>query len=85
MKPTHTDLARLLASFHALGAGPCDLPPFDPLGPSFTRLARAAGIPDTDRDYLYERWPWGKSQTCRQLRRGALPCQSRLTQTMTSV
>jgi Ser/Thr protein kinase RdoA (MazF antagonist) len=53
--PTHADLARLLASFHALGAGPCDLPSFDPLGPSFTRLARAAGIPDADRDYLYER------------------------------
>jgi Ser/Thr protein kinase RdoA (MazF antagonist) len=54
-EPTHADLARLLASFHALGDGPCDLPSFDPLGPSFKRLAGAAGIPDTDRDYLYER------------------------------
>jgi Ser/Thr protein kinase RdoA (MazF antagonist) len=54
-EPTHADLARLLASFHALGDGPCELPSFDPLGPSFTRLARAAGILDADRDYLYER------------------------------
>jgi hypothetical protein len=48
-KPTHADLARLLSSFHALGTGPCDLPSFDPLGPSFTRLARAVAIPDADR------------------------------------
>jgi len=32
-EPTHTDLARLLASFHSLTDCPCDLPAFDRSAP----------------------------------------------------
>ncbi len=53
--PTHVDLARLLASFHALGDSPCDLPDFDPLWSIASRLDRAHGIPAVDHDFLSAR------------------------------
>ncbi len=53
--PTHVDLARLLASFHALGDSPCDLASFDPLRTSESRLAEADGIAPGDRDFLRAR------------------------------
>jgi thiamine kinase-like enzyme len=48
-------LARLLASFHALGDCPCELPSFDPLQPSAARLDKADDIPAGDRDFLRTR------------------------------
>jgi Ser/Thr protein kinase RdoA (MazF antagonist) len=53
--PTHIDLARLLASFHALGDCPCDLAAFDPLQAVESRLVNAAGIAAADRDFLRAR------------------------------
>ena len=53
--PTHVDLARLLASFHALGDCPCDLPGFDPLRSIESRLAAADNVPRADRDFLSAR------------------------------
>jgi Ser/Thr protein kinase RdoA (MazF antagonist) len=50
--PAHADLARLLTGFHALGRCPCDLPAFDPLGPSVRRLEQAAGVAGADREFL---------------------------------
>jgi hypothetical protein len=54
-EPTHADLARLLAGFHALPDCPCELPAFDPIGPSRARLGKAAAISDADREFLYRR------------------------------
>jgi len=53
--PTHADLARLLASFHALGDCPCELPDFDPLGPVSSRLAKADDVVAADREFLSAR------------------------------
>ena len=53
--PTYTDLARLLKAFHDLGDCPCDLPGFDPLRTSESRLAAAQGVADNDRDFLRAR------------------------------
>lgn len=53
--PTHVDLARLLAAFHAARDCPCDLPSFDPLRNSQSRLADAAGVGPGDRDFLRTR------------------------------
>jgi aminoglycoside phosphotransferase (APT) family kinase protein len=53
--PTQVDLARLLASFHALSGCPCDLPGFDPLRSIESRLAAADNVPRTDRDFLSAR------------------------------
>jgi Ser/Thr protein kinase RdoA (MazF antagonist) len=53
--PTHVDLARLLAAFHAAGDCPCDLDGFDPLRTSQSRLAEAGGVTSGDRDFLRER------------------------------
>lgn len=51
-EPTQADLARLLASFHALPDCPCDLPAFDPFGPSESRLAKASGVEGRDLKFL---------------------------------
>ena len=53
--PTHVDLARLLARFHALGDCPCELPGFDPLATTRSRLAVADGIAERDHDFLRAR------------------------------
>jgi len=53
--PTHVDLARLLAAFHAAGQCPCDLASFDPLRTSQSRLAEAVGVAPSDRDFLRAR------------------------------
>ncbi len=53
--PTHVDLARLLASFHALGESPCDLAAFDPLSTSRARLDVMHGISADDHDFLRRR------------------------------
>jgi hypothetical protein len=50
--PTHVDLARLLAAFHAAGDCPCELAGFDPLRTSQSRLAEAADVAQDDRDFL---------------------------------
>jgi Ser/Thr protein kinase RdoA (MazF antagonist) len=52
-EPTQADLARLLASFHSLSDCPCDLPTFDPFGPSVARLAKARDV--TPEDLLFLR------------------------------
>jgi Ser/Thr protein kinase RdoA (MazF antagonist) len=49
--PTYTDLARLLAAFHGLGDGPCELSGFDPLRTSRSRLAAPGGLTAGDRDF----------------------------------
>ena len=54
-EPTHVDLARLLASFHALTDCPCELASFDPLRTSESRLAAADGVSPGDRDFLRTR------------------------------
>jgi aminoglycoside phosphotransferase (APT) family kinase protein len=53
--PTHVDLARLLAAFHAADNCPCELASFDPLKTSQTRLAQTDGVPDSDRNFLQNR------------------------------
>jgi Ser/Thr protein kinase RdoA (MazF antagonist) len=53
--PTHIDLARLLASFHSLTGCPCELPTFDPIGPSESRLAKASGVASEDDEFLRDR------------------------------
>jgi Ser/Thr protein kinase RdoA (MazF antagonist) len=53
--PTHVDLARLLAAFHAAGDCPCELADFDPLRTSKSRLAEADRVTPGDRDFLSER------------------------------
>lgn len=53
--PTHTDLARLLAAFHALPDCPCDLATFEPLRTSISRLATAADVSLGDRGFLQAR------------------------------
>ena len=53
--PTTADLARLLASFHALGDCPCDLPGFDPLRSVASRIAQADDVGSADRDFLSAR------------------------------
>ena len=52
--PTHADLARLLAAFHPLADCPCELQPFEPLGPRSPGWRRPGVDPD-DRDFLRER------------------------------
>lgn len=54
-EPTHVDLARLLASFHALGDCPCDLADFNPIQSVRSRLAKANDISAADRDFLHQR------------------------------
>ena len=54
-KPTHADLARLLAAFHGQGGSPCDLPGFDPFQIPRSRLAAPAGITPGARDFLRAR------------------------------
>jgi Ser/Thr protein kinase RdoA (MazF antagonist) len=54
-EPTQADLAQLLAAFHSLRGCPCDLPTFDPLGPSALRLARARGVAPMDLEFLQSR------------------------------
>jgi Ser/Thr protein kinase RdoA (MazF antagonist) len=53
--PDHIDLARLLAAFHMAPDCPCELASFDPLGPSFSRLANADTVAPDDRDFLRAR------------------------------
>jgi Ser/Thr protein kinase RdoA (MazF antagonist) len=53
--PTHADLARLLAAFHGLGSCPCDMPGFDPLRITESRLAAPDGVTAKDRDFLRSR------------------------------
>jgi Ser/Thr protein kinase RdoA (MazF antagonist) len=54
-EPTHLDLARLLAAFHALPDCPCELAGFDPLPTSLSRLAKTRGVDPEDRAFLDER------------------------------
>lgn len=49
--PTHVDLARLLAAFHALGECPCELAGFDPLRSVESRLSKADDVRVADRDF----------------------------------
>jgi aminoglycoside phosphotransferase len=51
-RPAYTDLARLLARFHALEHCPCQLAGFAPLRTSQSRLAAPAGAGPCDRDFL---------------------------------
>jgi Ser/Thr protein kinase RdoA (MazF antagonist) len=53
--PDHVDLARLLAAFHMAPHCPCELANFDPLGPSYSRLANADTVAPDDRDFLQAR------------------------------
>jgi Ser/Thr protein kinase RdoA (MazF antagonist) len=53
--PTHADLARLLAAFHGLSGCPCDMPGFDPLRITESRLAAPDGVTPEDRDFLRSR------------------------------
>jgi len=53
--PTHTDLARLLAAYHATPDCPCDLAVFEPLRISESRLAKAQGVDAKDIDFLHHR------------------------------
>jgi Ser/Thr protein kinase RdoA (MazF antagonist) len=53
--PTHADLARLLAAFHGLSGCPCDMPGFDPLRITGSRLAAPDGVTAEDRDFLRAR------------------------------
>jgi len=53
--PDHIDLGRLLAAFHNAPGCPCELPGFDPLGPSYSRLAKAKTVTQDDRDFLKAR------------------------------
>lgn len=53
--PTHVDLARLLARFHALGDSPCNLPGFDPIQSVEARLAKANDVDAADRHFLSAR------------------------------
>jgi Ser/Thr protein kinase RdoA (MazF antagonist) len=53
--PDHIDLARLLAAFHMAPDCPCELASFDPLGPSFSRLANADTVAAADSDFLRAR------------------------------
>ena len=54
-EPAYADLARLLKAFHDLGDCPCDLPGFDPLRTSESRLATADAVAADDRDFLRAR------------------------------
>jgi Phosphotransferase enzyme family len=51
-RPDYTDLARLLARFHAVERCPCKLASFAPLRTSESRLAMSAGTDPCDRDFL---------------------------------
>lgn len=53
--PTHLDLARLLAAYHAAADCPCDLAAFEPLRISSSRLAKAQGVDAKDLDFLHHR------------------------------
>ncbi len=53
--PTHIDLARLLAAYHAACDCPCDLAAFEPLRISESRLAKAKGVDAEDLDFLHHR------------------------------
>jgi aminoglycoside phosphotransferase (APT) family kinase protein len=53
--PTHIDLARLLAAYHATPDCSCDLATFEPLRISESRLANAKGIGAKDLDFLHHR------------------------------
>jgi len=53
--PTHIDLARLLAAYHAAPDCPCDLATFEPLRVSESRLAKANGVDAKDLDFLHDR------------------------------
>jgi Ser/Thr protein kinase RdoA (MazF antagonist) len=55
-EPTQANLARLLASFHSLPHCPCDLPTFDPFGPSAARLAKASDVATMDLEFLRALW-----------------------------
>jgi aminoglycoside phosphotransferase (APT) family kinase protein len=54
-EPTHVDLARLLAEFHALDDCPCELIGFNPVRSVESRLAKADGVSAADRDFLHAR------------------------------
>ncbi len=55
-EPTQADLARLLSSFHSLPDCSCNLPTFDPFGPSAARLAKASGVATVDLEFLRALW-----------------------------
>lgn len=51
-KPDVTDLGHALRAFHDLGTPPFELPVWDPVGDTRTRVADAEALADDDRDYL---------------------------------
>jgi aminoglycoside phosphotransferase (APT) family kinase protein len=54
-EPTHIDLARLLAAYHATPDCPCDLAAFEPLRISESRLVKAKSVDAKDLDFLHHR------------------------------
>jgi hypothetical protein len=53
-KPDVTDLGQALRSFHQLGMPPFELPAWDPVGDTRTRIADAEALDSTDRQFLLE-------------------------------
>jgi hypothetical protein len=54
--PGARDLARVIRRWHELPAPPVALPAWDPVGDARRRLSGAAGLDDTDRAFLLERY-----------------------------
>lgn len=52
--PSVADLGRSLREFHALGAAPFPLPPWDPAGDARRRLADAEALQEADREFLLD-------------------------------
>lgn len=53
-KPDVTDLGLTLRAFHTLGTPPLDLPTWDPIGDTRTRIADAEALADDDREFLLD-------------------------------
>ncbi|MEU4244246.1 aminoglycoside phosphotransferase family protein [Actinoplanes sp. NPDC026619] len=52
--PDVTDLGRALRTFHNLGAPPFDLPAWDPVGDTRTRIADAEALDTSDQQFLLD-------------------------------
>lgn len=53
-KPKVTDLGRALRTFHQLATPPFDLPAWDPVGDTRTRIADAEALDEDDRQFLLD-------------------------------
>lgn len=53
-KPDVTDLGRCLREFHKIGLPPFDLPTWDPVGDTRTRIADAEALDDEDQQFLLD-------------------------------